>query len=670
MRWILRLLSLVVVMVLAAGLTLFLVPSEKVAGIAAGEFKRLTGRELTFGGAVRPTIWPHLGVRASTVTLANADWSDEGPLLRADQLEIAVDLMALIGGNVRVTGVELVGADLLLETSADGRVNWDLTQPAATEGGGEAAGSPGTTPDTATPFTLDDAVISDGRVVWLDHASGQRVEVTDLDLALAIPDFQGPVEVTGSGSLNGQAVALESTIGAFAPFLDGKVVPLTLVVRAGDNAFEFDGRLGTANLAAEGALAAELNAPGAVLALAGVTNPGLPRGLGRDSIAVAGQVTLTGEGSIHLRDGQIEMDGNRLTGAFDLVPGADRPKLTAQLVAGALDLSGLAGGNGSAGSSGGSSGEGTAPAGWSRAPIDASALGAMDAELTLSAESVDFGFLAAGRTRLGIVNEAARAVIDLRELAAYGGSVTGQVIVNARDGLSSRVNLALQDLALQPLLTEFAGYERLTGTGDIRFNLLGSGGSLDTLMRSLSGEGSVSFTNGAILGLDLVGMLTNLDPNFVGEGAQTVFDGVTASFTMEGGVLRNDDLAFTAPLLRAEGAGTVDVGGQSLNYRVTPVSLGGQDLGVDAQVPVLITGPWAAPSFRLDLESIARRKLEEEARKLEERARTEIEQRLQEELGVTAAPGESLEDTARRAAEEALQREAERALNRLLGVGE
>ena len=59
----------------------------------------------------------------------------------------------------------------------------------------------------------------------------------------------------------------------------------------------------------------------------------------------------------------------------------------------------------------------------------------------------------------------------------------------------------------------------------------------------------------------------------------------------------------------------------------------------------------------------------EEKQKLEERARAEIEQKLQEETGIVPQAGESLEDTARRAAEEFLQNEAEKALERLLGGG-
>ena len=227
----------------------------------------------------------------------------------------------------------------------------------------------------------------------------------------------------------------------------------------------------------------------------------------------------------------------------------------------------------------------------------------------------------------------------------------------------------MQGLALQPLLVAFAGTDRITGTGDIRFNLLGVGGSLDALMKSLSGDASLAFRQGELLGFDLAGMIRTLDAGFVGEGASTVFDSITASFAVENGVARNGDLALAAPLITASGAGTVDIGNQSLDYRLTPLTLGGRELNTDVQVPVLISGPWAAPNIRLDLESLAERRFEEEKQKLEDRARAEIEQKLQEELGVTVQEGESLEDTARRAAEQMLQDEATRALERLLGGG-
>ena len=93
MRWIVRsvvalVLALVTLAVLAAG-ALFLIPSERIAGLVVGQFKTLTGRELVIEGSVRPTVWPVLGVKTGKVSISNADWSDLGPMFQAEALEIA-----------------------------------------------------------------------------------------------------------------------------------------------------------------------------------------------------------------------------------------------------------------------------------------------------------------------------------------------------------------------------------------------------------------------------------------------------------------------------------------------------------------------------------------------------------------------------------------------------
>ncbi len=668
MRWLVRVAGSLVVLALVAVVTLFLFPTEKVAQLAAGEFRKMTGRDLSFQGAVRPTIWPHLGIRTGAVSLANAEWSDEGPMLTAQSLSIAVDLAALIGGTVRVTGIEMGSPSLLLERAKDGRVNWDLDAPAAPGSATEDAVAGAAAPvETSTPFTIDRAVIDAGAVRYVDHATGQQVALADLDLDVTIPDFEGAADLTASAVINGQPFSVTATVATFAPFVAGKVVPVVARGKIGGSEAAFDGRLGLSPLAADGAVDATLGDLPALAALLAQPAPDLPEGLGRNSIAMAGAATLTPEGSLHLRDGIVTLDDTVLTGAFDLVPGEDRPKLTAQLTAGALNLAALAGG--SAGAGGGGGGSAPVASGWPTDTLDASALGLVDAALSLAADSVNLGAVSFGRTRIGVTVDAARAVVDLRDVAAYGGTLAGQVVVNTRKGLSARADLSLRGLALEPLLTQLAGYDRVTGTGDLRFNLLGSGSSVDALMNSLSGEGSLAFRNGEVRGLDLAGMIRTLDAGFVGDGSKTVFNSITGAFTVADGVLSNSDLVLAAPLVTASGAGTVDIGGQLLDYRITPLTLGGRALDTDVQVPVLVTGPWAAPSIRMDLASLAERRFKEERAMLEERAKAEIAQKLLEETGVVQLDGESIEDTARRAAEQVLQDEATRALERLLGGG-
>jgi predicted metal-dependent hydrolase len=85
-------------------------------------------------------------------------------------------------------------------------------------------------------------------------------------------------------------------------------------------------------------------------------------------------------------------------------------------------------------------------------------------------------------------------------------------------------------------------------------------------------------------------------------------------------------------------------------------------------VPLRITGAWADPTYRLDLESIAREKMEAEAKEVEARAKAELEARLKEQLGVEAQGEERLEDAAKRRAREALEKEAGKLLQGILGA--
>ncbi|MDO8883151.1 AsmA-like C-terminal region-containing protein, partial [Pseudotabrizicola sp.] len=273
-----------------------------------------------------------------------------------------------------------------------------------------------------------------------------------------------------------------------------------------------------------------------------------------------------------------------------------------------------------------------------------------------------------------------RAVFDLRQIAAYQGTVSGQFVVNGRGGLSVGGDLVLAGLAMQPLLIDLGGYDRLIGNGDLRLKFLGVGNSIDAIMRSFSGSGSVSLGKGELRGLDLAGMLRTLDTGYVGAGQKTIFETVSASFVIDKGVLTNNDMVFKAPYVTASGNGAVNLGARTLDYRLRPVALAAVDGSGGVMVPLLITGTWANPKFRLDLEALARERFEEQAKELEARAkaeaaaaearaRVELARKAEQELGIVRQNGESLEDAARRRAQEAIDAEAGRLLERLLGGG-
>ncbi len=670
MRWIFRIASALLVFALLAVGAFFLIPQEKIAQLAVAEFNKITGRQLTLTGSVRPTLWPQLGVRTGPVTLANADWSNEGPMLAADGLSISIDTQTLFGGAVRITGVELINPVILLERNSDGLGNWVFTLPS----GATAAQQGADLPTAGTPFSLDRAEIKGGKLTFIDHATGNRLRLDAIDAVASLPALDGPADLALTASLSGEPVRLNGRIAEFGPFVEGRLSTVSMAGQAGAATVGFEGRLGADPLMAEGQLAADLADLTAVSALAGISAPDLPDGLGAQQVAINGTLTVTEAGSVHLRGGTITLDGNTLKGDADFTPGADRPKIAAQITAGALNLASVP-------KTGGGQDGGMKADGWPAETLDVSGLGAMDAEIALSADSIDLGMAKFGTTRVLVTIDRARAVFDIREIAAYEGTIAGQFVVNGRKGLSVGGDLAFSNLAIEPLLTELAGYDRLIGTGDVRFKFLGVGNSVNAIMQGLSGSGSVALGRGEIRGFDVAGMLRTLDAGYVGEGQKTVFDSLAGRFVIDGGVLSNDDLALAAPVVTATGSGQIGIGARTLDYRLRPTALAAADGSGGIMVPLLITGTWANPKFRLDLESLARERLEEEAKALEAKAKAraqeleaeakaQLEEKAREELGLELLEGEDLEAAARRRAQEALEEEATRALEQLLGGGE
>lgn len=652
MRWMFRVLGVLAVLVVLGAGALLLIPSDRVAALAVEQFERVTGRELTIEGGVTPTLWPVLGVETGRIEIANAPWSEDGPMLVADGMAIGIDANALFGGTLRITALELTRPEILIEVSEDGVGNWVF---GGAQGGTATADMAG----AETPFTLDLGVIREGSIGYIDHRTGRAVQLTAVDLEVRLADYEGALDLDLTAEAGGQGVTLDLRLGAFRTAYEGGVAPVTLAVTMGAVRVDFDGRAGLMPLSAEGRLEADLGDLSALSALLGIERPALPQGFGRDSVQVAGEVTLTPAGSAHLREGRIVLDGKAITGDLDLTQGAERPRLVARLATGDLAIAeNVADGTG-AGAGGGA----VATAGWSERPIDVSGLGLLDAELGLRAASLDLGAVKLGPVAASVTLDRARAVVQLTEVGAYGGTVAGQFVVNGRGGLSVGGDLAFRDIRLQPMLTDLTGFDRLVATGDLTLDFLAAGNSVAAIMRGLSGSGVVNLGGGEILGLDIAGMIRTLDAGHVGEGQRTVFDSLSASFDIDGGDLFNRDLLLAGPVISAEGAGRIGLGARDLEYRLRPTALRGADGTGGISVPIWITGSWAAPSYALDLEALAEQNLREEAGALED----DLKARAAEELG--QMEGESLEDAARRRLEEELRKGAGGLLLDLLGGG-
>ncbi|MBA83670.1 AsmA family protein [Thalassobius sp. S69A] len=635
MRLLFKLIGAVIVMVVIAVVGVLLLPGDRIAQVAADQLRAQTGREVRLEGDTTVSYYPVLGVSTGKVTIANADWSNAGPMLRADSLKVGVDFMSLLSGAIKITGLEAVAPSILLERAGDGRVNWELGV-AGVAPSGQPQGSA-----NALALSLDRALISGGTLRYVDHGAGTDLRITDVSLDLQWPEYRGQADFSGALTYGARPLEISGKVADLAGLIEGEITGLSARVSGAGGSLQFDGRVGS-QPQAQGQLRADLPKTATFLAAFGLGPVSIPRGLGQ-AAQLSTDLTFTTAGMLSLRDLTVTLDQNALRGAADLNLAAETPYLTARLSAGQVDLSGL-----SSGAEGGGGAEG-----WPKDTIDASALGLLDAEILLTAEGLNAGGLTFGAAKTLTTITRSRAVVQLQSLSGYGGQFSGQVVANNRSGLSVGGDVTATGVQMQPLLSDLAGITRFTGQAQAQMNFLGVGQSVHSIMQSLSGSGSLSMGRGTIQGIDL----DKLMRQGLTTGGTTVFDSLTASFTMDKGNAQNNDLLLKLPAVSASGAGRIGLGTRDIDYLFTP-KVDTINAGKGLAIPVHIRGPWANPRIWPDMEKAIDLNFKEE----KEKARKELEDKVKEKLGVDDNPEESVEDAIKRKLED----EARKKLRKLL----
>ena len=638
MKWIGRLIAFVLVLVLVAGVSLFFLPADRIAKLAADQLRVATGRDVTISGDVSMTLWPVLGVSLGELEVGNADWSEQGPMLSAKNAAIGVDLMAYITNReIRITNIEATSPTIRLDARTDGRASWVFT-----DASGDAQIETETAPDRAPQaVSIQRLEITDATLIY-DAEGSDLVSYAGVDLSLDWPERLGPATIDATLRPAGSDVQVAATIGGCAGFITGQVQTLEAVITAGGGRAALYGRASTAGDVA-GRLTLDIPSTDAFFAALALPQTGLPAKLGR-AMNVSTDLTLTADRRLSLRDLTADLGGNALTGAADINLNGT-PQVNAQLNAGALDLSDVTGS--------GETGDGGTPSagsGWPTDRIDASGLAAFNGEIALTAATIDLGQFKLGQTRTLLRNDRSRMVFELREVQAYEGTLSGEFVINNRSGLSVGGKMFARSLSMQDVLRDAAGIERLTGQADAEMSFLGSGNTVDAIMKSLSGDGAITFGKGTIIGIDLDRLMRS---GQVG-GGTTVFDSLAATWDIDGGVLRNNDLLLSLANYEARGAGQVGLGNQTIDYTFTPVALRANE-GTGIAIPVRIRGPWASPSILPDLEAAIDLNLDKEVEAAKEQAREAVRSKVAEELNIVDE-GQDLEDAAKQKLEDEVKK--------------
>lgn len=85
-----------------------------------------TGREFLIRGNLDVDLSLNPLITAEGISLANADWSKQQPMLSVDKFGVRISLWDLLAGDIVLPEVSVSEPKIILEKSADGKENWDF----------------------------------------------------------------------------------------------------------------------------------------------------------------------------------------------------------------------------------------------------------------------------------------------------------------------------------------------------------------------------------------------------------------------------------------------------------------------------------------------------------------------------------------------------------------
>jgi len=642
LKWVGILFGIFVLVIIAAVIILpRVVDVQKYKPVLESKVTELTGRPLSVAGDVKLSVFPWLGVSFSDVTLGSPKGFAEKEFASIKSLDARVKLLPLLSRNLWLTAVA-DKPEILAVKNKDGRVNWSFGKKAPAEKDQTKAPA-GKLELPFKSITVGELAVKNGSARYIDHASGARREISDINFAMTDVTQDKPIGLTLSALFDNKPISVAGDIGPVGQTIGKEPIAIDITVDA----------LKELKMTLKGQVDNALAAPTVNLAVA--LSEFSPRKLA-EALDIAFPVQTADPGvlakvslnadvnasatSVKVSDGQMGLDDSKL--AFSLsASDFSRPNLGFDVNVDRIDLDRYLPPPGEKPAASNKAGGAEDPA----AKPDYAPLRKLILDGT-----VKIGNLTVKKAKLSSVLlkvKAKNGIIDLDpiQMALYDGRFDGKTTVNVKtDTPATSLSVNLEGMQVNPLMQDVLAKDILEGTTRAQINLSMVGADAAAIKRTLDGKGQLTFSDGAIKGFDLAAMARNTKAAFglekkTDQRPKTDFAELSVPFTLTNGAFNTPLAALKSPLLRLEAKGDAHLVQETLDFRVDPklvATLKGQ--GDETQrsgllVPVIVSGTFSAPKFKPDMEALAKQTLDVDKAELEAKAKEALDQKAGNIMG-------------------------------------
>jgi len=625
-KWIGIIVGTIIVLCIAAVILVpMLVDLNNYKPVVEKKVSEATGRPFSLVGDIKLSLFPWAGISLSDLHLGNPAGYKERDFVSVKSFEIRVKVLPLIRKRMEVERFVLVGPMIYLHKDSKGRGNWEgLGKPEETRkelkkpSAGEAEKAPSELPLAA--LAVGEFSVRDGSLVMVDDSSGSRRELSGIAVELRDVSLDRPINLSLSAKMDGKPLSLEGSLGPIGKIPGMGTVAVDLALKAlGELNASVKGKVVDPALARKFDLAINVSrfSPRKIMDSLGRKFPAStsdPEALKRVSL----DMHVSGDtASLIIKDGVMELDDSKINFSASLAE-FERPKAKFEISLDRIDLDRYM----PPASEEKSDQKGTSGSKAEKGKTDYSSMRRPVIEGSLKVGELKIKGARAENILLTV--DARDGLFQVKPLKM--NLYRGDLMIKAQYDVRSDLPLIAADITAEriqarPLLNDLAKKDFIEGTAKASVEVRSRGEDPAVIKQNLNGRGELVFADGAIVGIDLAGMLRNVKATFglekkSGEKPRTDFSELKVPFTIENGIAQTESTSIASPLLRVTARGKADLVKETLDFRVEPKLVGtlkGQGDTSERSglmVPVLVTGTFSSPSFAPDLEGLLKEGLD------------------------------------------------------------
>jgi len=555
--------------------------------------KEKTGRTLSIEGDIDLSLFPWLGISTGKILLSNADTFKAKHFAVIEESHIKVKLLPLLSKEVEVSTLVFKGLVLNLAKNKQGMSNWaDLAGEKPSEAKPEPTAEPEKNKEAAFALAsvmIGGVEIENAQLSWDDQQSAQKVLIKDLNLKTGKIHFDELIDIELSLFVENNAPALTEQLS------------LTTQLKLDENFQSIQLNNTKINSATKGK-----SIPNGAFTLALLTDVAID--LQQETVA--------------LKPFNLQFDATTIQGSVQLKQ-FKQPAIQFDLAINEVNVDRYSSKKAAV-----------------KAPVTPAAAVTAASQLipvkTIRGLNVD-GQLKVGKLqasgltleqialKIAAKNGIVKTEQSIQKL--YQGQYKGKLNLNAQTNTPKiSLNETITGVQIGQLLKALKpdAPAQVTGALNVQAKLNTRGNTVAQFKSALSGNLGFSLNNGALQGINIQKMIDTaklfsgkaMKTDYANE--QTLFSSIKGTATVRRGLLNNPDFVMNSAQLAVNGAGTVNLVSEALNYQVKANLK--HHAANDRPVAIKVAGTISNPSYTMDVLSMVNEKEKEKLNKVLDKA--------------------------------------------------